>query len=416
MAKSKLKKVVAEFELLGTVKVNDYTFDIDKDSKNSSWVGSRAKLFINCGENGEIFAETPNAGYFPDKEGTKDATVIYAHGLKASDNDPKKMIDDYQSKIQVAWEDRFNEEILETLGGNCFTRVSIEVDTTGKTVTERFLSPYDAVEYLNEHLVDGMVVKVAGKMVHSIYNDEPQIKKELNYIGLSKVKPEDTDKFYSKFTQTLYVEKDACGKYDKETKSLPISAYAVDYVGKVTKDGKTKKVGESCVFAVKYQLPLLNRTTEVLAKLAVKMFKAKKGEVNQVTVEGIIRKAGGADTELTIDDLPVDVRELVEMEAYTLEEALELAVGKKSYAKEEFLILKPQAKLIGDDDNKTLSVQIAKGLFKTEDLITYQMRLDETFGEDDDPVEDPEETMDDDEEKEMEALMAEMNEDNEDND
>ena len=416
--KNEMKKVVGEFNLLGTVKVNDYSFDIDKVSA-SGWKGSKAKLYIDCGESGDIYCETPNSGYFPskneedDEKGSK--TEIFAHGMKASDNDPKKLIDDYKNKIEIKWEDRFDEEILETLGNNCFSKGALEVDTKGKTVLEKFLTPYDLVTYLQSNLEDGQVVKVSGKLVYSIYDDTPQIKKEIEYIGLSGVKltekeKEDgvllSSKFYAKFSQTMYVTKESLGKYDKEKQSFPVEAYVVDYVGKVTQNNETKKIGKNACFKVNYQLPLLDRKPEILAKLATLMFGIKKStEMNQLTVDGIIAKAGGADTTLTLEELPQDIQELVELGAYTEEEAIEKVVGKKSRAKEDFLILKPQVKLVGDDDDKTPVVQIIKGKFTPDDIVTYQMLINEAFGESEEDY-DAESDVEDDEE--MARLLAEM--------
>lgn len=423
MAKNDLKKVVAEFTLLGRVKVNDYTFDIDKQSQ-SGWTGNRAKLYIDCGENhGEIYCETQNSGFFPGKDeenpekGSK--TIVYCHGMKASDNDSNKMVDDYSNRIEINWEDRHDEEILETVGNQSFTRAGLEVDTKGKTVVEKFITPYDMVPYLKENLEDGAIVKIAGKLVYSIYNDEPQIKKEIEYIGLSNVKLNDKekesgmkleDKFYAKFSQTMYVTKDSLGKYDKEKESFPVDAYVVDYVGKVNQDGETKKIGENACFKVEYQLPLLDREKTTLAKLANKMFGIKKSDkATQLTVDGHIYRSGGADTTLTIDDLPDDIKELVELGAFTEEEAIEKVVGKKSYAKEEFLILKPQVKLVGEDDDKIPVVQIFKDTFTPDDLITYQQRVNDVFGE----PEEYEEIVGDDEDgddEEMLKLLQEMEE------
>lgn len=406
--KNELKKVVGEFSLLGIVKVNDYTFDIDKVSQ-SGWKGSRAKLYIDCGQYGDIYCETPNSGYFPskneedDEKGSK--TECYCHGKKASDNDSSKLIDDYSNQLRVAWEDRFDEEILETIGNQSFVKGALEVDTKGKTVLSKFLAPYDLAKYMQENLQDGQVVKVSGKLAYSVYNGELQVKKEIEYIGLSQVKPEETDKFYANFSQTIYVTKDSLGKYDKDKLSFPVEAFVVDYVGKVTEDGESKKIGKNACFKMKYELPLLERDTKTLAKLATLMFGIKKSdEMNQLTIDGVISKSGGADTSLSLEDLPEDIQELVELGAFTEEEAIENVVGKKSRAKEDFLILKPQVKLVGDDDDKRPVVQNIKGKFTTDDIVTYQQLINDAFGTSDEE-EGEDVDVDDDE---MAALLAEM--------
>lgn len=406
--KNEMKKVVGEFSLLGIVKVNDYTFDIDKVSQ-SGWKGSRAKLYIDCGQYGDIYCETPNSGYFPSKDEENDEkgskTECYCHGKKASENDSSKLVDDYHNQLRIAWEDRFDEEVLETIGNQSFVKGALEVDTKGKTVLSKFLAPYDLAKYMQENLQDGQVVKVSGKLAYSVYNGDLQVKKEIEYIGLSQVKPEEKEKFYANFSQTIYVTKDSLGKFDKDKQSFPIEAFVVDYVGKVTEDGESKKIGKNACFKMNYELPLLDRDKATLAKLATLMFGVKKSdEMNQLTVDGVISKSGGADTTMTLEDLPDDIKELVELGAFTEEEAIENVVGRKSRAKEDFLILKPQVKLVGDDDNKRPVVQNIKGVFTTDDIVTYQQLINDAFGtseeEDDVDVD-----VDDDE---MAALLREM--------
>ena len=50
--KSGIKKTdwKSNFVLVGAVKVNDYTFTIDKQSERSSWVYNSMSLNIDCGE------------------------------------------------------------------------------------------------------------------------------------------------------------------------------------------------------------------------------------------------------------------------------------------------------------------------------------------------------------------------------
>ena len=55
-----------------------------------------------------------------------------------------------------------------------------------------------------------------------MYNDELQVKKEINSVVLSKVN--DSSKYCAKFTQTMLLTKDSLGKVDKATGILPIYA------------------------------------------------------------------------------------------------------------------------------------------------------------------------------------------------
>ena len=125
---------VSSFNLVGVPKVNDYTFKIDERSEKSSWIYNSMNIGIDCGEKfGTVYAEMMG-GYSDENQ-----NVIYAHG---KDNDGA---DDFQSKIQVDWDDRFNDDVLESIGDLCFITVGLEKTDKDKTFYKKFLSAYDAI-------------------------------------------------------------------------------------------------------------------------------------------------------------------------------------------------------------------------------------------------------------------------------
>ena len=156
---------VSNFTLIGQARVNDFTYKINEKSSKSDWTYNALNLGVDCGEKyGTVYAEL-SGGYSAGKE-----NVIYAHGKNEDGTD------DYKTQIIVSWDDRFKEEILEELGDNCFITVGLEKTMQDKTFYKKFLSAYDAVEYVKKYLEDGMVINVKGNLKYSTYNDKTQVK------------------------------------------------------------------------------------------------------------------------------------------------------------------------------------------------------------------------------------------------
>ena len=105
--------------------------------------------------------------------------VIYAHGKNDDGSD------NFDEKIIVAWEDRFNESVLESIGDLSFITVGLEKTDKGNIFYKNFLSMYDAIDYVKKHLTSDMVVNVLGNLKYSTYNDVTQVRKNITYIGLS---------------------------------------------------------------------------------------------------------------------------------------------------------------------------------------------------------------------------------------
>ena len=107
-------------------------------------------------------------------------------------------------------------------------------------------------------------------------------------------------------------------------------------------------------------------------KIMDKLFKVKKG-ITQITFEGEFIE-GGAVVTATLDDLPDDIRDLVEMGVYTEEEACAKCTANGS--KERRMVLKkPQIKLVGED--KTPVIQKFDERYAESDLVLdYLYKLD----------------------------------------
>jgi hypothetical protein len=345
--KAPLKKGVATFQLIGEPKINDYTFKIDEQS-NSGWVYNNMNLGVDCG-NGNIVYCDMMGGYSSVAD-----SVIYVHGKK--ENEAGKDVDDWDNRFTVDWDDRFT--------------IGLEKDAKGKTFPKKFLSAYDAIEYIQEHLTIDMVVNIKGNLKYSDYQSNVQVKKEVTSIFLSKA--DDPSKYSATFQQSILIDKDSIGKYDKESNSIPISAYVVDYVGKY---GENKQeIKQNVAFPKEFQFEVNTEEVEKGAKLISKLFKVKKDNVNEITMIGDIVE-GQAKINISTDDLPDDIKELIELGAYTEEEALaKCAVGNTREKK--MIIRKPLIRMVGEDDNKKPIIVKEDEKYKFDDLVFLSQLID----------------------------------------
>lgn len=365
MAKSKerkaLKKGKAAFTLIGKANVTDKTFNLD-NSYDSGWTDNQMYLGVDCGNGNMVYGEM-RGGFFPD-----DDNIL--RGFSKDDKD-----DDGKSKqVEIAWEDRFDEELLDTIADTSFITVGVEKDVKGKTVYKKFLSAYDAVEYLNEHLEDGMVVNVKGNIGYSEYEDNVTVKKEITSIVLSKV--EDEADFKATFTQTILLGFDSIGKKDPEKNTIALNAYVVDYVGKPKIDGKKVEIKKNITYPKTFEVAI-NDNPEITAKMLQKFFKVKKkGSINVLTVMGNLIE-GAAIVNITDDDIPDDIKELIEMGLYSEEEAkAKCAVGGNNRER-RMVILKPDITYVGQDDERKPTVAFEEAKYEDTDLYFYEQALND---------------------------------------
>lgn len=305
MAKAKkevgLKKGRSNFSLIGTVKITDFTFSIDKESEKTGYIYSRMNLGVDCGNGNVVYSEMMG-GYYPNG-----STKVYAHGKKQDGKD------DYENQLVLDWDERLNPKILTDIGDQCFIRIGIEKDTKGNISTNRFLSAYDAIEYLQANLKDDMVVIVSGSLEHSVYEGETQTKKKVNSVFLSKAKPEE---FKAKFTQTYLLRSDFLGKVDADKNSITAYGYVPEYVSKINGD----EVKKTLLIPKTFEFDLARHNESVVAQIVQKLTKFKSGYLLEMSVDGEFRE--GVSTKTTsFEDLKPDIKLLVQMGIITEEEA-----------------------------------------------------------------------------------------------
>lgn len=344
------KDWVSNFTLIGKPKISDeYTFKVDQKSEKSSWIYNSMNIGIDCGEkHGIVYAEMMG-GYSEENE-----NKIYAHGKKDDGSD------DFEKQIIVDWDDRFNDDVLEEVGDLSFITIGLEKTDKDKTFYKKFLSAYDAIAYVKEHLTEDMVVNVRGNLKYSSYNDTVQVRKNITSIALSKA--DDVSKYKATFTQSVLIDKDSASlkNIDKDKSVMYIDTKVLDYV----KEVNGIEVKGQYPYKKQFEFEMNLENEKQCKTIYEKLFKVKKG-VTQITFEGEFIE-GGAVVTATWDDIPDDIKDLVEMGMYSKEEALAKCTANGSRER-RMVLKKPMIKLVGDD--KTPVIQKFDERYAEDDLV-----------------------------------------------
>ena len=362
--KTKLERTgwSSNFTLVGTAVVNDRTFKLDQRSQNSDWISNRMNLGVNCGEkNGTVYCELWG-GYGENRE-----NKIYVHGKKEDNTD------DYQNQYVIAWEDRNDDEITSSIGRGCFTQVGLEKTSAGTTFVKPFLSAYDAIEYANEHLVNGMKIRVYGNLKYQTYNGMTQVKKEITRITLAN----DDEPLGAKFTQTVLLTKDSFGAIDKKTGFAPIDAIVLEYFK--TYNGYDVGGNVPLHKTFEFDFNKFLDKPEIIKQIKDKFFTVKKG-VTEIKFEGEFIESGST-VKITEDDLDEDVKFMIATGIKTLEEVMKDAAGFGSVTR-RMVITRPVTKAI-EVDGGGIKTEIDKveRRYEESDLILDCLTPKEEFDE-----------------------------------
>ena len=375
----------SNFTLIGKPVLNDYTYKIDEHSEKSNWVYNALNLGVDCGDAfGVVWAELMG-GYSEDNENR-----IFAHGKDENGND------DFKKKIEVSWDDRFNDDVLEEIGEMSFLVVGLEKTSEGKTFYKKFLSAYDAIAYIREHLTEDMAICVRGNLKYSSYNDNVQVRKNITSIALSKA--DDSSKYKATFTQSILLDKDSASlkadNIDKDKGVMYVNARVLDYV----KEINGVEVKGQYPYPKQFEFALNLENEKQCKTVYEKLFKVKKG-ITQTTFEGEFIE-GGAVVTATLDDLPDDIKDLVLAGVYTEEEACAKRTANGNRER-RMVLKKPMIKLVGDD--KTPVIQRFEERYEEDDLVLDCMTKN---GVDEPYVNDDETPFDTDDDSELDWLNA----------
>ena len=314
---------------------------------------------IDAGEKyGSVFTNCMG-GYGGERQ-----NVLYVHGKKQDGSD------DWSNSYTINFEDRNDESIIEEIGDGCFVTAGLQKDVKGKTVYKKFLSPYDFIEYISENLTGDMAVNVKGNLRYQFYNGRTTVQMEVTSIALSNAEPQD---YHAYFTQTVLLDENSKGEIDKEAGELDVLGYALEYAkeyrGHDVTDKKTKRGTQVPMpFNFKYKINLAN--PDLTKKAVKKLFGIKSGTVSQITFDGEI-VSSGATVQVTEDMIPDDIRNLIDMGVYTLEDAL-TACATNGNREQKMILLRPRIRNVSQSDGTvTHEVQIYEEQYDYEDLAYY---------------------------------------------
>lgn len=356
-----IKRGKASFTLIGKAKITDKTFNLN-NSYDSGWTDNQMYIGIDCGMGNIVYSEL-RGGFFPNRD-----NILRGYSKDNRDENGKSDV------VEIAWEDRLDESLIDTISDSSFINVGVEKDTKGKTLYKKFLSEYDAVDYLNEHLEDGTIVNVKGNIKYSEYDGIVSAKKEITSIVLSRV--EDESDFKATFSQTILLDYNSIGKKDSEKNTMALDAYVVDYVGSPKINGKKIEIKKNICFPKMFEVAISDNA-EITAKMLQRYFKVKKkNTVNELTVVGNIVE-GGSIVTITKDDIPDDIKELIDLGVYSEEEAtLKCAVNDRGRER-RMVITKPDIIYVGKNEEKKPTVAIEEGKYTDADLYFYEQALED---------------------------------------
>lgn len=342
------------FELVGEVKLGNDTFKIDEHSKDSDFIYNRMNLMVNCGEkHGMIFCEC-FGGYGANRD-----NVISVHG-KTEDGR-----DDYKQKFTIAFDDRKDKEVLETIGNGCFKRVQLEKADDGKLFTQRFVHNYDFVKYCKEHLTDGMPVRVRGDIKYNIYKDKDgntavSVKREIRSIALA----DSNAAHQAKFTQTMLIGKDAITDIDKSTGRATIDGIVLEYVGR---DYSGRSVNKIVPIHKDFFFDFPKGSPENAKKINNILFDVRKG-YDEITFDGEFIETGSTIT-LTEDDIDDDIKALIDAGLYSMDEVLNAQAAGSGNVVRKMVLTRAARRVSTEEDRVVATIDKISGRYSENDVL-----------------------------------------------
>lgn len=337
---------VSNFNLIGRAKIGDNTFKIDEVSE-SGWDYNSLNLGVDCGEKcGVVYANM--MGGFSQKNPNK----IYVHGKKEDGKD------DWENSFSIHWKDRFNDELLDTIGDSCFIIVGLEYTDSDKIFRQKFLSAYDAINYVKEHLENDDIINVRGNLKYNFYNQNVNMQREIQSIYLSKAEPKD---FRATFRQSVLLDKESLNPkedVDVEQGRAKVHTRVLDYVKEL--NGVEIKSNYPMNFDFDFDFD----DKEKFSAFYKAIFKVSK-DITQVNFEGEFINSG-AVVQATAEDINDDLKELIAIGLYTEEEVLNKYASHNNERRN--VLVKPILRKEGNGETTTVVTQIFKERYTEKEL------------------------------------------------
>lgn len=294
---TELRSGVSRFSAYGKVSISADTFPTDAVKAASGYTYKRVSFPVSVGGNNTIYVQMMG-GYSPKKP------VIYARN---TDNDP----------IEVNWDLRTNENILENIADRSFVKVRLEKDADGKLIEKKFLSEFDAITYMADHLKDGQQVYIGGDVEYRHYNG--QIQRSFNMTTVALDENEDR-KPSAQLSQTYLIDNTSVDRdwedQLEEKKQLVVNAYVPQYVGK----HEGKQIKKTLAFPQQFVLKATDENMDKRKAIVKRFLLTDEDVVRELSllcdlVDGYEESTGNVE-------LSDDLKELIKL-GFMTEEAAE---------------------------------------------------------------------------------------------
>lgn len=350
------------FRFEGTVNVTDKTFVINKTNEKGTWVQNRMGLSIDCGDDGYQFV-TLNGGYNPTND-----SIIY---LSTVDENGNFLGRDHQLEIKFDERHNISKEDMERVNKNNLIRVKLDNEDE-----QFFITPYDAVDYLKDKIVDGMTLVVSGTIEES-----PSANGDDWYTNhvVTRITSKNKDllKPAAVVDYTFLVDDNVVGQPNLEDMNVPLFFKGVTYVRKVG----DKKYNQACVFPKKVLYEANDFNTDAGKKkfaFGVQNYftPSKKGFVDELSIR-CRYKSGAKMSSLKIEDLPQDIQNAITMGFMTEEQIMAnaMAISGNRTTDLVFVRVNTSIKDVADaEGNSTPVIQAIRTpeKYKTSELVEFE--------------------------------------------
>ena len=292
---TELQNGVAQFRVRGKVSINENTFADGVQTSNSGWVYERVGFAVKVGETNSTYVGLMGGH-------ASEEPVVY---VQNKDHEP----------IQIKWDLRLNETVLENVAPYSFVRIAVETDVNDELIRKQFISEMDAIDYLRDHLEDGMDVDIAGNVEYQRYNGE--IQRSLNITRITRIL-RDEYKPVSQIHQTYLLDQHSTPahweKKLREDGSVKINAFVPQYVGK--ENGK--KIKKTLAMPQQFTVEANDENIEKRIKIVEKFLKPSKGVVREIVLNNNL-VFGFAENKGNFEMTP-ELQELIDLGLSTKEE------------------------------------------------------------------------------------------------
>lgn len=284
---------VSRFGMYGTVNIAPDTFPSEESVSASGYHYKRISFPVRSGEGNSVYVQMMG-GY--------------------SEKDPKVFVRNKDGEFfNIKWDLRNNENMLENVEPQSFVRVSLEKDANGELIEKKFVSELDAINYMTEHLENGMDVYLGGNVEYRHYNG--QVTRSFNVTRV--LLNENNHEHVTRMRQTYLISENSVPRdwedRLKEKGEVKINAFVPQYVSK--EDGKEikKTIAMPQTFTVKGEGDDLKKALFTVRKMIPAEGTVKEIPLNMDIIDGFRETTG--EIEMT-----EEVRELIEAGLMTEDE------------------------------------------------------------------------------------------------